>query len=171
MLLIVELCLLLVAVVFSYMASSIQSSSYTSHKLWLGLPPRVVSRVVPLQVAGLLGYIVLIVWLDTHRPEKGLLTSAKLLHSTNVSLLVSQALWPHLSYPFMRRPDLVNSLLASLPLWTSAVAVSILTYGTFEAYDHPIPLVAASLGCTVVLLMDGLAWTSRAIFMGLTFKE
>ena len=157
---------------FSYAASSLvkndsKGTSYIHHPLWLDIPTSIVKAIVVLQIIALISYLVWIYYLDTHRPEKGILASQGLIHSLNLSFLLSQALWPHLVKPFMNKPNFTNSLLASLPLWLSAFSVSVLTYGTFEAYSHILPHVVSILVCVVVVLLDGFGWTTRAIFRSL----
>lgn len=170
--LILESSLLLGGIVFSYAASSLvkndsKAASYIHHSLWLDIPTSIVKAIVVLQIIALISYLVWISYLDTHRPEKGILASQEVLHSLNLSFLVSQALWPHLVKPFTNKQNLTNSLLASLPLWLSAFSVSVLTYGTFEAYSHILPHVVSILVCVVVVLLDGFGWTTRAIFRSL----
>ena len=170
--LILESSLLIGGIVFSYAVSSLvkndaKAASYIRHPLWLDIPTSFVKAIVVLQIIALISYLVWISYLDTHRPEKGILASQGWIHSLNLSFLLSQALWPHLVKPFMNKPNLTNSLLASLPLWLSAFSVSVLTYGTFEAYNRILPLIVSVLVCVVVVLLDGFGWTTRSIFRSL----
>ena len=109
----------------------------------------------------------MIVRLDTDRPEKGILSSRECTILLNVSFLMSQAFWPHLVGPYMQNKSLASALLANLPLWCAALSIIVLTYGTFQAYSHIVPFVAASLVFVVAVFVDGIGWTARSIFKAL----
>lgn len=168
----IETILLLCAILVSYTASSVtisHSSSYLRHKLWLGLNPRTVAVVAAMQIVALLSYLVLVVRLDASPPARGRLVDAWWLHTLNLSVLLCQVVWPHAVTPFQNRPVLVNAVLASIPLWLAAICAFAIVHGTFEDVSTTNRVLSILFGF-VVILVDGIGWTSRAIFKSVVTK-
>ena len=63
----------------------------------------------------------------------------------------------------MLSPSLSRSLLTCSCLWISSIAVMLLVAGTFEADPPFYALVGILLLANVVVLADGVGWSSRCI--------
>ena len=145
------------AVVASYASSPLANHAYMTHPLWLGAPAALIRALVGLQLLAAVAYVawICVVELDGSRQA----VPAR-VYLFNGLFLVSQAVWPHAARLLLSHASTATAVLASLPLWASAVGVGGLLGGSL---DDPVQTGLLAVLAVLVILVDGVGWTARAI--------
>lgn len=141
------------------------SVPYFESSYWVGIPKHVAMVVTALQSVAAAGYFLWARWAFCG----GLHTDA-VPHALALldAFLVASCTWPFASYLHVRRPQSVLCAAAACaPLLVAALAVVGMTVLTFVQRAPALPTTGVLLLGTIVVLADGVGWTSACVAQAL----
>jgi hypothetical protein len=156
-------------VLVSYSVVFKNEKSYLESKYWLGINKTNVKVAVIFQVLALLGFLIFSTWLSGiwgERPQKGLLTykNGNMGKILILVFLISSIFWAPLTKRAFTTNNLLDVILACIPLWIAALATIGLVAGAFENPNTPyLAFIGIILFSIVIINLDGIGWSARFI--------
>lgn len=139
---------------------------YFESSYWVGIPKHVAMVVTALQSVAAAGYFLWARWAFCGGLHADAVPHALALLD---AFLVASFTWPFASYLHVRRPQSVLcAIVACAPLFVAALAVVGMTVLTFVQRAPALPTTGVLLLGTIVVLADGVGWTSACVARALT---
>ena len=138
--------------------------SYVDSPYWLGVSKNNVYSIIVFQALAAIGYIMWLFWVCTETNYGTSILRFRWVRSLLIVLFLGfSTLWPFSAYYYIISPSLARSLLTCFCLWMASISVILMVAGTFEAESPPYALVGILLLANVVVIADGVGWSSRCI--------
>lgn len=150
--------------IFNNFDIGIPNSGYLNSAYWLGMSRNNVISIGIFQILAIVGYVCWIYWICTENSYgDSILRFPTVKVVSIISFFIGAVAWPYAAFVFMIDKTPFKAILCCSTLWISAVANIIMMAGTFEANAPSYAVVGiVSLG-TVVILIDGIGWSSLCI--------
>ena len=179
-----------IAVLLSYyIVFNSNSESYFDSKYWLGIPDNVKTGIIIFQIIAGISYMIWIYLMFTYPPKTGIL-SYDILGTKGLTILISlflisSMLWPFtLQYINFDNLSVQQALITNSTIWVASFAASLLLAGTFEdmsGLNNPnfennsminyIKFITILFFCIVVILLDGIGWSSILLYKSIYQKK
>ena len=160
-----------VLVLYFYVFSIKENQSYFKSKYWLGVSPKNIKVLIPLQILAGMGILIWYKHIRNTPPNKGILSYTVLnnpMHDILVFFfLFGSILWPLslLQNQLIEKKTIAKSLRCCSGLFIAAISGILLQAGSFEADNiSPIALLGITLFNTTVVLNDGIGWSARLLW-------
>ena len=163
------------AVVLSYvLVFRTETAGYTASRYWLGTTPvATASALIPLQIAGGLGFLVFVACVTgcvgNTVPTRGILSYGNgfVCTATVAIFLAASSAWPFATQRYLDlTPDARAWSDAAGPvaaLVAAALSAIVMVAGAFEGDMHPAAICGVLVFAMVVVLADGVGWNSMLI--------